>query len=89
MEVHDEAGVSDPVEPRVEASWASTLFPDPSPADPSPQFYLGEDEEEKYAGVDELFSGQSDSEMTPHRLAPVLRFQKKSIPACSVNGAEL
>lgn len=73
MEVLEVDG-TDPVYPPSDPpTWTSKLFPDAhSNRSDRLQFYLGEDEEERYAGVDELFcSGDSFEEQPPPpHLAP-------------------
>lgn len=89
MDIQDEGGADGPVESMVDNFWASKLFPEQCHV-PSiyPQFYLGDDKEEKYEGIDELFHGQSDSEEHTPKFGPIVEISKESIPACSDSGAE-
>lgn len=77
MEVQAKDEASDSADPGVEHSWAHKLFPDPPLVDSYPQFYLGEDEEEKFTGVDALFQGHSDLEEQHPPFGPRVEISKE------------
>lgn len=68
MEVQSPAGSpsgSTPIVsvPKVSGDWAKKLFPEETPAqDIYPQYYMGDDDEERYEGVDELFRYEEGAE---------------------------
>lgn len=68
-----------PEVPVTPTTWAQQLFPD-SVAPPSSlahrQFYMGEDNEERYPGIDELFMTHSDSEAQPPPFGPRVDISK-------------
>lgn len=76
--MQDEAEAPGPQVPPADQSWASTLFPDQVPESSMyPQFYLGEDEEEKYEWIDALFHSHLDLDDAPPKYGPRLELSKE------------
>lgn len=71
---------SDHVDPTPPPPW-SRSFADTvrqeSPEEDTPQYYMGEDEEEKYPGIDELFSSPSLVDNVPPAYGPALDISKE------------
>lgn len=64
------------------SSWANKLFAEPEPS-PSvyPPYYMGDDDEERFEGIDELFSYRDSSEAEPPLLGHELSSPRKNISA--------
>lgn len=58
--------------------WSTKLFPTSAPtSNIYPQFYLGEDDEEKYEGVDDLFRCKDSLEEEPPKFGPRVEISKE------------
>lgn len=63
----------------MELPWATKLFllVEAETLNIYPQYYMGEDEEEKYEGVDELFRYSEEMEERPPRYGPRVEITKE------------
>lgn len=78
MEVQDLVDTSLENPTAGDTTWTSKLFPESSRFHSErPHFYMGEDEEEWYAGVDELFSCSDSFEECPPKFGPRVEISKE------------
>lgn len=75
--IPEEVGVEHTTSPK-QNSWANTLSPEECEEIPKhPPMYVGEDEEEKYPSIDELFITQEGEADQPPKFSPRVEISKE------------